>query len=1069
MKTYRILTITTLLILLDTWSLFSQTIINNQIVRNTLDEMFEDLDKTKVPTGYLLDYAMDLVEFERFNGSEFTDSNYVTPQIFEEMLYSINSASVSTKPFNDISQIMTDFVNNVQSQNINIGYIGYKYNYIKDSAIDENLISYNYGKVSDVYKNGTWQNPYEEAYLFGFTPSTSTCYTGTVHFKFSENFAFYNIQRSSLKFDAGDGLGYRGLSPTHTITVTYNTPGKKELKFYIKTTDGTILETHSSIYVIDFQSSDAYIAQMTTSILNPDTTSIYTSNTYTGNRVGALVTTYFRDGHTSLTKPFIVIEGFDPWRVLYSLDKDETKNQKLGSTNNINFHNKHWGNLEKQTYDLIYIDWYDSTEDIRDNAYLLIEIINMINQQKKLDGTNEKNIIMGQSMGGLVSRIALSIMESEGKVHDVSTYISHDAPHLGANVPLGALYFVKHVLSYIHGYQSVINLIDIFREKDLGDAQKIFWDMIHSPAVKQMLVNYLSTDGTLDNTYHNNWQTALNEYGFPEGDPDSPIQSLAIINGAPNNQSDIFNTLLGEHYLYLDGYAKTSVLTDIIAPFVTIPNIDMLLVILGTKHLAEAANYWGSTKFDVHAEINPFIGYRDLISDLRITYTKKFLWLESKTLTIFSAQAYSPSSGMLYDSFGGSKFQLTKTLEIKSPSANTWFYQYRFNYGLTDRIMFIPTVSSLNIYNANETNYLRDYYSNPPIPEIECPFDAYTLTDTIQNHIHINRTIYNWLYDQINSKILGPDYGTSGSQYSVSGYSGSVNWSTSNSEVATIDNNGKITASGNGIVTIIAENYSNGQLFRKKKDILVNFPDIIINHSYSAGNGYSFVACSVNNTATTILNNLVSSGELSYEWSLIDSNGDMETQLSSSNTFSYIPKKDEEITIAVRLVNTNGNKGPVKSMSIDLKTPMSVNYRFVIVDSDQRVHFIKSNYTYETGAPSQPFTVMFRRIAMNSSDNVTDIALMQKYMKGETCYISYPYGIRLTGYMLGTYQQYYTTWTFDFFNRAIFLDELEKALNQTDEDDKVIKEFRLTICNTNKEELQDIPFAIIYKSDFPSS
>ena len=86
--------------------------------------------------------------------------------------------------------------------------------------------------MSDVYLNGIWQNPYDEAYIFGFTPSISVCKVGTVNFKFSETYAFYNISRSSLKFDAGDGAGYRGLSPTHTITVNYTTPGKKELKFY---------------------------------------------------------------------------------------------------------------------------------------------------------------------------------------------------------------------------------------------------------------------------------------------------------------------------------------------------------------------------------------------------------------------------------------------------------------------------------------------------------------------------------------------------------------------------------------------------------------------------------------------------------------------------------------------------------------------------------------------------------------------------------------------------------------------------------------------------------------------
>lgn len=119
----------------------AQTITSNEVVRSSLDEMFEDLDKSKVPTGYLLDYAMDLVEFDRYNGMELTDSNYVTSPIFEEILLSIKSASVGSSPYNDVGQIMTDFSTSTTSNDINIAYVGYKYNFIKENALENNLIS----------------------------------------------------------------------------------------------------------------------------------------------------------------------------------------------------------------------------------------------------------------------------------------------------------------------------------------------------------------------------------------------------------------------------------------------------------------------------------------------------------------------------------------------------------------------------------------------------------------------------------------------------------------------------------------------------------------------------------------------------------------------------------------------------------------------------------------------------------------------------------------------------------------------------------------------------------------
>lgn len=1046
----------------------AQTITSNEVVRSSLDEMFEDLDKSKVPTGYLLDYAMDLVEFDRYNGMELTDSNYVTSPIFEEILLSIKSASVGSSPYNDVGQIMTDFSTSTTSNDINIAYVGYKYNFIKENALENNLISYVSGKVSDVYVNGVWRNPYDEAYVFAFTPSRHVCKVGAINFKFSETYAFYNISRALIKFDAGDGVGYRELGPTHTITVNYITPGRKELKFYIKTTDGVVLETHSSIYVLDSTAGTSGNQQQASLIgRQVDSTNVTTAETYTGTSVTAQVTTYLRSGYNVITKPFIVVEGFDPWRVTSSLD-NSSKKHELGSTYHKRFFEYHLTQSFSNDYDIIYVDWYDSTEDIRDNAHLLIKIIKEINQRKAADGCTERTIIMGQSMGGLVTRVALCMMEEEGEAHGISTYISHDSPHLGANVPLGALYFVHHALSYIYGYQNAIDLADIFLTKDIDDAKRIFWEMIHSPAVQQMLVNHLDTDGTLDNSYHDYWQQVLDETGFPLGDVGYPLERLAIVNGAPNNQSDIFAEL-GQHYLYLDGYAKTTVLTDILAPFVAATGIDLIFVILGAEHLANAISFWGTTKFDIHAEVNPFMSYGTLLSDLTITYTKKFLWCINKTYTIFSEKAFAPPSGLRYDTFAGSKFNVADTLEMKRPHADTWFYKYDFEYGLTDRIMFIPSASALSIYDATESDYLRDYYIYPPVPEVECPFDAYSLTNTVQNHIHIDDNIYNWLKKQLSAYIIGPNNAWNGSAYTLSDYDGAVTWGTSDSNVATIDDSGRLTAHGNGFVTITAQSYNNGQLLRKKKTIFVGFPDIVIKSAYSAGVGYQFVAESTNNDMTQILNRMVAKGVFQYEWSLIDGDGKLVTKTTSSNVFSYLPSVDEEITIVARLVNVEGDKGPVKSLSYNLRTPMSVNYRYVVVDAEHNIYFITDDNTYEIGLPSEEFSATFRNLLMNSVDKMNVVYLRQKYLKGRDCYISYPYGIRMTGYMKGILQPAHSRWVFDFFNHALFLDELEDALVQTNQNERIIKDFHLAICNTNQEKLQEIPFVIIYKPNFPEN
>ena len=72
---------------------FGQTSSLND-VKSQLDAMFAGLDKTKVPTGFLWDTAVNLVEGDFYNGSALTDSNFVSLPIIGDMLQSVNSASV---------------------------------------------------------------------------------------------------------------------------------------------------------------------------------------------------------------------------------------------------------------------------------------------------------------------------------------------------------------------------------------------------------------------------------------------------------------------------------------------------------------------------------------------------------------------------------------------------------------------------------------------------------------------------------------------------------------------------------------------------------------------------------------------------------------------------------------------------------------------------------------------------------------------------------------------------------------------------------------------------------------
>lgn len=285
-------------------STYGQTsITENEVVRASLDKMFMNLDKSKVPTGLLLDYAIDIVDFDKYDGRELTDSNYVSLSILENILRSVNSASVtSTLPVANI-ETLTD--NPLVSSNVNIFLALFKYNYIKANVIEDGLLTYDESteQVSDRYIDGIWQNPYGENYIAAFAPSSAISPSLNVEFTFSSSNIKSNVSEDySVQFDAGDGVGFRTVNVSDVLNVNYPESGLKELRMRIALGD-KLLELHSQIYV-----------EKSISVLSTDTEpnlQIVKSASYEGVTVKGLMSCYFSN-NSSITKPFIVVEGFDP-------------------------------------------------------------------------------------------------------------------------------------------------------------------------------------------------------------------------------------------------------------------------------------------------------------------------------------------------------------------------------------------------------------------------------------------------------------------------------------------------------------------------------------------------------------------------------------------------------------------------------------------------------------------------------------------------------------------------------------------------------------------------------------
>lgn len=196
----------------------------------------------------------------------------------------------------------------------------------------------------------------------------------------------------------------------------------------------------------------------------------------------------------ALNNPVLVVEGFDldntmNWPELYAL---------LNQQNLIE-------DLQDFGRDLVVLNFTDSTINIHSNAAVNAAAINYINANRA--NPADKFTAVGASLGGLTLRMALV----ETPNHDVDAWISFDAPHEGANIPLG----VQEYLEFFSGYNPAA--ADLLAALD-------------SPAARQMLLSHHThpdglTGGSIP--HRADYVTALNSIGYPTNS-----KSIAISNGS---------------------------------------------------------------------------------------------------------------------------------------------------------------------------------------------------------------------------------------------------------------------------------------------------------------------------------------------------------------------------------------------------------------------------------------------------------------------------------------------------------------------------------------------------------
>lgn len=490
------------------------------------------LDKSGMETSILF-VTFPVIDIGNYQ--ENTNSSYSFLQAYKDI-----SSNDLEQRFSSLETVEDEIKLN-STKVIPIGILHTEYEVIKPEAIENGTV------YTDSNKNLMRLN--SESTIFNKTELSITAPLKAKHkglqttFSLSQEHIFNSTDKiiSSIKINFDDSHGFTNIPLNTNITINYSEKGSKTLITEITFNDGSTRMSKSTI-IISYSKYD--INQLHNRVimnLPPagSTNSIAPNLTPYGiaNDIGQAEYDIFLSSDGILDKPIILIDGFDPGDTRDIMGLYDLLNFDDGGTAS------NLGDVVRaEGYDVVILNFptYVRTSDgatidggadfIERNAMLLVELIEIINTDKV---GMEQNVIIGPSMGGLISRYALNFMENQNIAHDTRLWISFDSPHHGANVPIGMQYLFNNLaynldLGGLGGDQSVVAL------------RPVIDGMLNSPAARQMLTDHfqphVDNPGTTTPLAHDynsiffNGLNGLTTTGFPE-----TIRNVSMINGSGIN------------------------------------------------------------------------------------------------------------------------------------------------------------------------------------------------------------------------------------------------------------------------------------------------------------------------------------------------------------------------------------------------------------------------------------------------------------------------------------------------------------------------------------------------------
>ncbi|TGE21316.1 T9SS type A sorting domain-containing protein [Hymenobacter aquaticus] len=518
-----------------------------------LQTSLSTLKPGRMKTTVLADLSVALSNPKRFAGNGDTINSYANweQQYLEFYRTSLNRSTLPTLP-----QLRERIASRIANGQVPLLVLNYEYDKLRADAVTQKLITIDSVNAQVYDGPDLTRSPYEQGRIFA-TAVPIENYSGSYSLYVGPEFTFGNLPTQEVWLDSGDGIGWQLQPMGSTKTslwnnneATYRASSSSPSSASSAAADvtGVVEQQQVWVYANGAYATTAVHRAQAASIAPDMILGLAASRLWGQNdRARGVGWVRWGAGNTSgkFRRPLIFVEGIDfadkragtqcgnfapgstgpvSAAAFQAANCGGVSNQGQGvfrngeaGWNELVDYNPEYKALEKMPvlraqleqagYDIVYLDFTKGADLIQNNAMLLVELLDYVNNPANRTANAEEAIVMGASMGGQVARFGLAWMEQQGLCHNSKLYVSMDSPHRGANIPLGIQYLLRRLLDVSNDVQDKV-------------------DNLLKPASKQMLVYHFDDSQAM--SLRNEWQTWQNSPGsFP-----SMLRRVAAANGS---------------------------------------------------------------------------------------------------------------------------------------------------------------------------------------------------------------------------------------------------------------------------------------------------------------------------------------------------------------------------------------------------------------------------------------------------------------------------------------------------------------------------------------------------------